>query len=80
MVAVYRAKTGKALGAKDRQLLPHRSVLVDQPSTDMPSTTVSIAPRWQKIDIGHNHLNDAKRPVVHCFGGGFHCALDCGGT
>ena len=44
-VAMYQARTGKALGLKDRHLLAHQSVLVEQRSTDRPSSTVSSAAR-----------------------------------
>ena len=43
-VAIYQARTGKALGLKDRHLLAHQSVLVEQRSTDRPSSTVSSVP------------------------------------
>ena len=33
-VAMYQAKTGKALGAKDRQLLPYQAVTIDQDGVD----------------------------------------------
>ena len=65
-VALYQAKTGRALGAKDRHMLAPQSILVDQPSTDLPPLKVtSMLAKCTDTDPYRRLRSSAPAYIIH---------------